>query len=217
MSYIYKHIRIDKNEVFYIGIGSDSEYSRAYSKIGRNKYWQNITKSTEYKVEIISETWLTWEEACEKEKFWIKFYGRIDLGTGTLVNMTDGGEGQINPSLYTREKMSLSRKKRKTKDCTKEKIRESRLGKKRINMNTDSIILWNKSQKCRLANKIRMTGENNPNFGKLAKNRKMVLNTTTGQIYNSKKEAAKINEMSVTKLTRLIEQSIKFKYINHYE
>ena len=29
MAYVYRHIRLDKNEPFYIGIGSDKEYKRA--------------------------------------------------------------------------------------------------------------------------------------------------------------------------------------------
>ena len=32
MAYIYRHIRLDKNEPFYIGIGSDKDYKRAYNK-----------------------------------------------------------------------------------------------------------------------------------------------------------------------------------------
>ena len=31
--------------------------------------------------------------AMEMEKFWINFYGRADLGKGTLLNLTDGGKG----------------------------------------------------------------------------------------------------------------------------
>ena len=36
---------------------------------------------------------ITWEEACQKEKELIEYYGRRDSGSGTLVNMTAGGEG----------------------------------------------------------------------------------------------------------------------------
>jgi hypothetical protein len=116
MAYVYQHVRLDKNEVFYIGIGSDSagEYKRAYSK-DRTLYWKRITDKSNYKVEIISEEWLTWEEACEKEKFWITFYGRADLGNGTLVNMTDGGDGTMGiiPTEETIKKRSLALKGRK--------------------------------------------------------------------------------------------------------
>lgn len=90
MAYVYRHIRLDKNEPFYIGIGIDSK--RSTSKEGRNKYWKHIIKLTDYRIEIILED-LTWLDACQKEKEFIKLYGRKDLGLGTLVNMTDGGDG----------------------------------------------------------------------------------------------------------------------------
>ena len=84
---VYRHIRLDKNEVFYIGIGNEK---RPYTKKSRNKYWHNIVNKTEYRVDILFDD-LSWEEACEKETEFIKLYGRKDLGKGTLVNMSDGG------------------------------------------------------------------------------------------------------------------------------
>lgn len=91
MAYVYRHIRLDKNEPFYIGIGDDGNYKRPYKKTGRTKYWQHIA-NLGYEVEIMMDG-LTWEQAIEKEKEFIKLYGRIDLKTGILVNMTDGGDG----------------------------------------------------------------------------------------------------------------------------
>ena len=94
MAYIYKHTRVDKGEIFYIGIGNQDQYKRAFVTQKRNKFWKNITSKTEYIVEII-EDGLTWEEAQAKEIKLIAQYGRKDLGLGTLVNLTDGGEGTI--------------------------------------------------------------------------------------------------------------------------
>lgn len=92
MAYVYRHIRLDKNEPFYIGIGSDARYHRANYKLGRNNLWNKIVNLTEYKVEIMLDD-LTWEEACEKEKEFISLYGRKNLNKGCLSNLTDGGEG----------------------------------------------------------------------------------------------------------------------------
>lgn len=108
MAYVYRHIRLDKNEPFYIGIGSDTDYKRAFKKTQRTWYWQNIASSG-YDVDILLEN-LTWEQACEKEKEFIALYGRKDLGTGTLVNMTDGGEGNLNPPESIRKKISAAHK-----------------------------------------------------------------------------------------------------------
>ena len=48
---IYRHIRLDTNQVFYIGIGS---IKRAYRKTGRNNYWNNITNKTVAKQYIVN-------------------------------------------------------------------------------------------------------------------------------------------------------------------
>lgn len=86
---VYIHIRLDKNEPFYIGIGKDIK--RAYISKRRNPLWNNIVNKTEYEVQILFED-VTREFACEKEMELIQLYGRFDLGTGILANMTDGGE-----------------------------------------------------------------------------------------------------------------------------
>ena len=109
MAYVYKHIRLDTNEIFYIGIGSDTLYSRAHDIKSRNKHWNHIVKNTEYLVEIVEDE-LSWEDACIREQELIEVYGRRDLGTGTLVNLTSGGEGLYNPSAEIRKALSENRK-----------------------------------------------------------------------------------------------------------
>lgn len=42
----------------------------------------------------------------EREQEFIKMYGRKDLNTGTLCNMTDGGDGMNQPSEEGRKRMS---------------------------------------------------------------------------------------------------------------
>lgn len=86
---VYSHTRLDKNEVFYIGIGVPD---RPYHKSDRNAIWNRIVKKTDYRIDILYSG-LTWEQAVEKEVELIKFYGRKDKGEGSLANLTDGGEG----------------------------------------------------------------------------------------------------------------------------
>lgn len=93
-AYVYRHRRLDTNEIFYIGIGSDSSYKRAHNKINRSDWWKSIVKRTKYQVEIIFNN-ILWEEACELESFLISLYGRKDKGEGSLCNMTDGGDGAL--------------------------------------------------------------------------------------------------------------------------
>lgn len=90
MAYVYRHIRLDKNVPFYIGISNDVGYKRAYNKTYRNKYWKNIANITEYDVDIIIDS-ISWDNACLKEIEFIKLYGRYP--NGPLCNMTDGGDG----------------------------------------------------------------------------------------------------------------------------
>ena len=107
MAYIYKHTRTDKNEVFYIGIGDSKNYQRAYDRSHRNRHWKSIINKTDYIVEIIQDN-LSWEEARKKEIELIKEYGRKDLNEGTLVNMTDGGDGTLGFSMSYDTKLKLS-------------------------------------------------------------------------------------------------------------
>lgn len=84
---LYFHINPLKNEIFYVGIGG--KYRPRNKQ--RSNYWKNTAFKYGYIIDII-ETNLTWEEACEREKFYIKFIGRKDLGLGPLINHTDGGD-----------------------------------------------------------------------------------------------------------------------------
>jgi hypothetical protein len=111
MAYVYRHIRLDTNKVFYIGIGSSTDYKRAKSKLDRNRYWKSIVGKTDYKIEILLDE-LSVEEVRIKEIEFIALYGRHNLGLGTLCNLTDGGEGAFNQviSEETRIKMGLAQK-----------------------------------------------------------------------------------------------------------
>ena len=144
---LYRHIRLDTNKVFYIGIGSKK---RAYKKLGRNIYWNNIVNKTNYEVQILKSN-LTWEEACELEILLINFYGRVNNKTGILCNMTCGGEGQLGLSstIETRNKISNFHKNRIVSNESKIKMKLAKEGmylletnpnaKKVINIETNEI------------------------------------------------------------------------------
>lgn len=178
MAYVYRHIRLDKNCPFYIGIGSDDSYKRAYSNLGRNKFWNNIVKKTNYIVEILVDN-ISWEMACEKEKEFISIYKRYKEG-GTLCNLTLGGEGQLGATpwnfgketpIETREKQSKKKKGKiphnkggKMPEHVKDILRKANIGR----------AAWNRgktmSEECRRKNseskKGVMIGEKHPNWGK---------------------------------------------------
>jgi len=152
---LYRHIRPDKDEVFYVGLGKKK--SRAYCKVGRNDIWKKIVAKNNgnYEVEIMLED-LSFEEAKLKEIEFIKLYERIDLGIGTLANLTDGGEGSLGykPTKETREKQSKALKGHIVTLESREKSRKSQLGKPK---NTEEFKKY--------LSKIN-SGENHPQFGK---------------------------------------------------
>lgn len=136
MAYLYRHIRLDKNVPFYIGIGNDNngKYVRAFhgAKSRRcSRIWKRIVAKTPYEVEIVLDN-LSWDEACQKEIEFIKIYGRIDKNTGTLANQTDGGEGVLG-LIQSDESIRRSVEKRTgRKQTEEEKLKRSIAGKGRI-------------------------------------------------------------------------------------
>jgi len=196
--YIYRHIRPDTNEVFYIGKGntfSKSHSNRAYEKHRRNKWWQNIVSKNngEYKVEIIFEC-ETEAEVNKKEIEFIELYGRKDLGKGTLVNLTDGADGSIGVIVSDKTRLKLSEKfSGKNHPNFGKKLSEETCKKKSEAMKNSDKNLKGKKLPDWWKDKIRQTkiGKYNPMFGKKSHLAKSVIDTETGIVYNSIMEAAK--------------------------
>lgn len=114
--YLYRHIRLDKNEPFYVGVGTKPKrssskdtyiYSRAYNKSNRSNYWKKIIAKTDFEVEILLES-DDYEFIKQREIEFIALYGRRDLGKGTLCNLTDGGDGTLGSVVSEEVKRHLS-------------------------------------------------------------------------------------------------------------
>jgi hypothetical protein len=138
--YIYRHIREDKNEPFYIGIGKKSKtYNRSLDK-RRNSLWKNIVKKSNNKfvVEIILDD-LTFEQALEKEKEFIILYGKIINNTGSLANILDFGTGSITGLLSDEQRKRLSERMLNNNYCKgykmtdEQKIKRSLISKNQKN------------------------------------------------------------------------------------
>jgi hypothetical protein len=236
MAYLYRHIRLDNNEPFYIGIGFDKSYGRAYERDSRNKYWRNITNQTEYKVEIMLDD-LSDDDVKLKEIEFISIYGRKDRGCGTLVNMTDGGEGTrgYNHSEETRRKIADSNRKENISpenrmkkslyamnrpEEHREKLRLSNIGRKlsdesRMKMSISHIgkkipenvkIKMSESQKGR-----KHSDESKQKMREKSHLSKLVLNLETGIFYNSSIEAAISHCLNVNTIHRYMAGKYKRK------
>lgn len=92
----------DDGTFYYIGKGS---LKRAFSKRRHG-----VNPPADRSKVLILHSGLDEQTAFEYEKALIAFYGRKDIGTGVLRNMTDGGEGVAGwiPSKEWREKKSRS-------------------------------------------------------------------------------------------------------------
>ena len=92
--YTYLWLREDGTP-YYVGKGTGR---RAYQSNGGRTY--HPPRDTQ---RILIQEHLSEEDAFSVEKFLISLYGRLDLGTGILRNLTDGGEGVRNPSGLVRQ------------------------------------------------------------------------------------------------------------------
>jgi hypothetical protein len=194
---LYRHIRLDKNEPFYIGIGNSI---RPYIK-NRNRIWKSIVKKTKYRVEILFDG-LNLKEACEKEVEFIKLYGRIDLGNGILSNMTDGGDyfgcfGYKHTD-ESKIKLSISNKGRyRTKEFC-EIIRVMKIGTK---LSDETKLKISKSLKGRLKS---------DRFKKLVKESNRIRNSfyLDGILYTSKYDACNKLNISYYFLQKKLNENI---------
>ena len=106
---LYFHLKKNTDIVFNVGIGDED---RPHDKTSRNFHWHNTVNKYSYDIEI-KHTNLTWESACRLEIAWIKKIGRRDKGLGTLVNMTNGGEGVPGRIVSKQEIIKISKKLKK--------------------------------------------------------------------------------------------------------
>jgi len=211
--YLYRHIRLDTGEPFYIGIGTvekryvnstsiNSYYSRAYNKTDRSAWWKRTISKTDYEVEILLES-DDYEFIKQKEIEFITLHGRRDLGKGTLVNLTNGGDG-VKGVIRSEE--------------TIRKNREKVLGKKRPKVAGKNNPFYGKKHTPETIEKI--SGENNHMFGKEAWNKgksflkdekhpraKVLIDTETLTTYLTVKEAAKAFEIRRTNLSRYLSKN----------
>ena len=126
--YTYAYLRED-NTPYYIGKGKGK---RIYST------WRTIKPPKDKSRIIYLKQNLTEEEAFRHEIYMIDVFGRKDLGTGILHNMTNGGEGPSGAIRSEETRRKIGEAQKNISEETRRKIGEAK------------------------------KGENNPNYGKTA-------------------------------------------------
>jgi hypothetical protein len=198
--YIYAHYTLDTDECFHIGVGTHNnkrKYDRAHSTSGRNNYYVNIVNKHGLRVEIIKDGYSNRDKAVDDEvmlQLLIKPRACLVYGDRQLA--------LYKPmSQETKDKVS---KAKKGKKLSPEQVK-----------NMKGRTPWNKGQKLPEQSEARK-GSGNPMYGKkqTAKyyegRKKMlgggnpaareVIDTETGIIYSSIKEAAEQFNLNVNTL-----------------
>jgi len=175
--YVYLYLN-EKGKPYYVGKGRGRRY--------KSKHLIPVPPVDRivFAVENTTEDYAHYTEMCL-----IDHYGRLNDGTGVLVNLTDGGEGVSNPSQETRFKMGSAFRGKPRSEETKLKISKTVsgtnhyfYGKRHSKETLDKISLaqvgvnnhfYGKRHsketlvKMSLAKQGKVEGSNNPMFGKM--------------------------------------------------
>lgn len=199
MAYVYRHIRLDENVPFYIGIGNDCSFKRAHSKTHRNKHWHSIVGKSDYKVEILVED-IEYQYAKEKEKEFISLYKRKEDG-GTLCNITLGGDGVLGlvHTSEAKEKMGKPNRGKVISEWHKQRISESHKGK-----------IVSSETKSKMSESV--LGEKNHRYGKKVSDEtklKMINSAHSGEANSS----SKLKESDIIEIRNLSKNGLSSRKI----
>lgn len=183
--FVYEHRKEDTGEVFYVGKGTRHglrDYRRATDFWRRKKSWKATAQKHGAVAHVIAEFWEE-DDAIAFEAELIARYGRRDIGTGPLINHTDGGYGASGYK-HRAETVALIRALNTGKvldDETKSKISRSLTGERHPGWGRKQADITSERKRASMQGVQR--GGNSP----LAMR---VLDISTGKIFPSTRDAA---------------------------
>lgn len=198
---LYAHRKETDGSIFYVGIGTEK---RPYTNKSRNDYWHNTVNKYGYYVDVLAKE-LSIEDALELEEFVICELGRKDLGNGNLVNLNNGGKGNLQVSDLTKKKMSKSAIGRTAwnKGLPMSEEQKAKLSKIREGVTSPrkGVKLTEETRE-----KIRKA-----NLGGKSSSAKSVYNTKTNETFETIKQAAKYMNINYRTLSSMLNGSRKNK------
>ena len=133
MTQFYTYIYYDSSTPIYVGKGKEQRAYVHLNRKGKHPLTHKLAKmkreGKEPQIQIIDAP--NEAEAFKMEELLISMIGRRDLGTGTLLNLTDGGEGAAGAicSTETRAKMAVAKKGKPLSAEHKAKMSAAKKGK----------------------------------------------------------------------------------------
>jgi hypothetical protein len=116
--YVYCYAEPGASHPFYIGKGQGErafEHLTGYYLRGRTHFYAKLRKmlrnGIEPRIDFLYVA-LTEEEAFDLERSLIRKWGRLNLGTGCLCNLTDGGDGASGAIVSTETRARIGEKSR---------------------------------------------------------------------------------------------------------
>lgn len=152
--YVYRYNREDGTP-YYVGKGTRS---RAYSQ-----HNHMVKLPPRERIQIIANG-LTADQADAQEIALIQKFGRKDIGTGCLCNLTDGGNGIQGHSPITRKKMSAARLGVTRPASTMAKVQEAKLrqGAAKYEVDFDVWSSWDSAQRRNYARRFKRAQDAKP-------------------------------------------------------